>query len=75
MSGSLTAHSTFLSAVDLILDILLPSTDQGVVMQLVVVVVLFGFALWKFWRNLEARLLTTGLGLVVLALMGLRALH
>ena len=65
----------FPSDVGFILDILLPSTDKGVVIQFSVVVLLFGLALWRFWRNPEARLLTVGIGLVALGFMGLRALH
>ena len=65
----------FLSAVDLILDILIPSTDMGVGIQFVVVSGFIGLALWRFWRMPEIRLLTIGSGLVVLGLMGFRALH
>jgi len=65
----------FLSAVDLILDILIPSTDMGVGIQLVVVSGFIGLALWKFWRKPEIRLITIGSGLVLLGLMGFRALH
>jgi len=61
--------------VDFILDILLPSTDKGVAVQFAIIIVLFGLALWKFWRNPDARLLTVGIGLVGLGLMGFRALH
>ena len=65
----------FLSAVDLILDILIPSTDMGVAIQFVVVSGFIGLALWKFWRKPEIRLITIGSGLVLLGLMGFRALH
>lgn len=65
----------FLSAVDLILDILIPSTDMGVGIQFVVVSGFIGLALWKFWRKPEIRLITIGSGLVLLGLMGFRALH
>ena len=65
----------FSSAVDLILDILLPSTDMGVAIQTLAAVVVFGLALWKFWRNPDARLLTIGVGLVLFGFMGFRALH
>jgi hypothetical protein len=65
----------FLSAVDLILDILIPSTDKGVGIQFVVVSGFIGLALWRFWRKPEIRLLTIGSGLVLLGLMGFRALH
>ncbi len=65
----------FLSAVDLILDILIPSTDMGVAIQFVVVSGFIGLTLWKFWRKPEIRLITIGSGLVLLGLMGFRALH
>jgi len=60
---------------DFIVDILLPSTDAGVAIQLVGFIGLLVLMLWRFWSNPEARLLTFGLGLVVLGLMGFRALH
>jgi hypothetical protein len=65
----------FLSAVDLILDILIPSTDMGVGIQFVVVSGFIGLALWRLWRKPEIRLLTIGSGLVLFGLMGFRALH
>ena len=65
----------FLPAVDLILDILIPSTDMGVAIQLVVVSGFIGLTLWKVWRKPEIRLITIGSGLVLLGLMGFRALH
>jgi len=75
MSGSGTVHPVFSSVVDLILDIVLPSTDLGVAVQTLAAFVIFGVALWKFWRSPDARLLTIGFGLVVFGLMGFRALH
>ncbi|MEA1904019.1 MAG: hypothetical protein U9N56_10880 [Actinomycetota bacterium] len=57
------------------LDLILPTTDGGVFAQLAAAVVLFVAALWFFRSNREARFLTVGVGLVVLGLMGLRALH
>lgn len=65
----------FSFSMDFIVDILLPSTDAGVAIQLVVFIGLLALMLWRFWRNPDARLLTFGLGLVVLGLMGFRALH
>jgi len=65
----------FLSAVDLILDILIPSTDMSVAIQFVVVSGFIGLALWRFWRKPEIRLIAIGSGLVLLGLMGFRALH
>jgi uncharacterized membrane-anchored protein len=60
---------------DVILDLLLPATDAGVAAQLVAVFVVVAIALWRFWSNLEIRLLVVGSGIVVLGLMGLRALQ
>jgi hypothetical protein len=65
----------FPNIVDVILDLLLPATDAGVAAQLAVVFVVIAIALWRFWSNPEIRLLVIGSGIVVLGLMGLRALH
>ncbi len=65
----------FPNTVDVIVDLLLPATDAGVAAQLVVVFVVVAIALWRFWSNSEIRLLVIGSGIVVLGLMGLRALH
>lgn len=60
---------------DLILDLLLPKTDTAVLIQLVVVLLALGIALWRVWSNPDLRLLVIGTGLLVLGLMGLRSLH
>jgi hypothetical protein len=65
----------FPNTVDVIVDLLLPATDAGVAAQLAVVIVVVAIALWRFWSNSEIRLLVIGSGIVVLGLMGLRALH
>ncbi len=56
-------------------DLLLPATDAGVVAQFVIVVIILAIALWRFWASLDLRLVVIGTGLVVLGLMGFRALH
>jgi hypothetical protein len=61
--------------VDVIVDLLLPATDAGVVVQFVVVGLVLVAVLWRSWSNPEARLLVIGSGLVILGLMGFRALH
>ncbi len=61
--------------VDLVLDLLLPTTDAGVAMQFGLAVVVLAVTLWRFWSNPEARLVIIGSGLVILGLMGFRALH
>ena len=61
--------------VDLVLDLLLPTTDAGVAVQFGLVLIVLAVALRRFWSIPEARLVVIGLGLVVLGLMGFRALH
>lgn len=58
-----------------LLDLLLPATDAGVAAQFVIVVIILAVALWRFWANPDLRLVVIGTGLVVLGLMGFRALH
>ena len=65
----------FSCPVGLILDILLPATDTGVALQLVVVLVVVGLLVWRFRANLDVRLLIIGTAIVTLGLMGIRALH
>ena len=57
------------------LDVLLPATDAGAIAQAVAVVVVWAGALWALRNRPDSRLLTFGAGLVVLAFMGVRALH
>lgn len=56
-------------------DLIWPTTDAGVVAQLVVLVVLVGVAVWRTWRLPDLRLFVVGLGVFVLGLMALRASH
>ncbi len=56
-------------------DLLLPATDAGVVTQLFLVLALWLIALWSLRNRPDSRLLVTGAGLVILGLIGLRALH
>lgn len=56
-------------------ELLFPRSDSGVAIQAVVVGVLVALALWRSWRNPDLRLLVIGIGVVVFALMGLRAAH
>ena len=64
-----------LGHVDWLLDLILPSTDGGVLVQLVAVLLVFGLLLWRFRRDPEIRLVLIGSGLVILGLFGFRALH
>lgn len=56
-------------------ELLLPRTDRGVLVQLSVLCVVFGGALWASRRHADLRLVVIGVGLVVVALAGLRAAH
>lgn len=57
-------------------DLILPTTDAGVLAQLVLVLVLWSAALvWAVRRAPAARPLVVGSGLVTLGLLGLRAMH
>lgn len=58
-----------------LLDLLLPATDRAVAIQVLVVLGAGGVALWLLRRRSEWRIFTTGLVVLVLGLMGLRALH
>ena len=60
---------------DLLLDILIPRTDTAVAVQLLVVLVVFFIALRRFWSITELRLVVLGLGMIIFALFGVRALH
>lgn len=55
--------------------LLLPSTDTGVVLQLVLAVALTGWLLWVARHRPEWRLVVIGSALVLLGLFGLRAAH
>lgn len=56
-------------------DFLLPATDGGVIAQLVMVLLLWAVAVITLRHQAEWRLVAIGFGLVVVALIGLRALH
>jgi hypothetical protein len=61
--------------VNLIIDLLLPTTDAGVLAQVIAVIAagLLGLALTR--RHADGRLLVVGATLVALAFMALRTLH
>jgi hypothetical protein len=61
--------------VNLIVDLLLPTTDAGVLVQLIVVVTAGALGLVLTRRHPDWRLLVVGATLVALAFMGLRTLH
>lgn len=56
-------------------DLIWPTTDAGVVAQLVLLVVLVAVAVWRTWHIPELRLFALSLGVFVLGLMALRAAH
>lgn len=69
------SQGLFSDEMELIFDLLLPRTDPGVLLQLVVVLIILGISLWRVWSNSELRLVVLGLGLIVVGLFGVRALH
>lgn len=56
-------------------DLVLPRTDGGVAVQLVIVTLVFATALWLVRGEREVRVLVIGLWLVSYGAMGIRALH
>lgn len=56
-------------------ELLHPRTDAGVLAQVGVVVAVWALALWRTRSARDLRLLVVGLGVLVLALMALRAAH
>ena len=56
-------------------DLLLPTTDAGALLQVVLLAVAVGALLWVTRRHRDLRLLVAGTGLLLLALMALRAAH
>ena len=57
------------------IDFLLPSTDAGVVLQLVVWMALTGLALMATRSRPDARLLVIGISAAGFGLMAVRAVH
>jgi len=58
-----------------VIDILLPTTDRAVAIQLAVVLVAGALGLFATRRQPDVRILVIGVVLVLLGGMGLRALH
>lgn len=56
-------------------ELVLPRTDAGVAVQVVVAVVVLLAGLWATRRRPDARLVVVGAGLVLVGLIGLRAAH
>jgi len=55
--------------------LLRPATDLGVFLQVASVLGLLALLWWRARTRTEWRLVTAGIGLVVLGLIGLRAAH
>lgn len=60
---------------DLLRDVIRPRTDAMVVAQVVILVGVTAFGVWRTWRIRELRMLVIGAGVFVLGLMMLRASH
>jgi hypothetical protein len=56
-------------------DLLLPRTDSGVLAQLLLVIVVTGVVIVVVRRERSLVTLTLGIGVFVIGLMGVRALH
>ena len=56
-------------------DLLLPTTDAGVAVQAAILAVAFAVAWRVTRRSKDLRLLVVGSGVLLAALMGLRAAH
>ena len=56
-------------------NVLLPSTDVGVLVQIVAMLVAWVGLLFVVRGSAEARLLVGGIGMIILGWFGLRALH
>lgn len=60
---------------DLVRDVIRPRTDAMVVAQVVILLGVIAFGVWRTWRIRELRMLVIGAGVFVLGLMMLRASH
>jgi hypothetical protein len=58
-----------------VIDLLLPSTDAGVLVQVVLVTLIFAVLMWLARRNRELRIFVAGGWIMTYALMALRAVH
>lgn len=56
-------------------ELLLPRTDGAVLVEFLVVLVALAITLALVWRHPDWRFLVASSGLLVIGLMGLRALH
>lgn len=57
------------------LDILLPRCDAAVVIQLTIAATVGGFAIYRTWANSDRRIFAIGGTVLMLALLGIRAVH
>ncbi len=56
-------------------DLLLPRTDAGVLVQIIVVTAVFALATIAMRRNRDVRILMIGMWVATYGFMGVRALH
>ncbi len=57
------------------IDLLLPRTDAGVLVQIIVVTVVFTLATITMRRNRDVRILMIGMWVATYGFMGVRAIH
>lgn len=57
------------------MDVLLPATDAGVLVQVITVLILGAIALRAAWRHAEWRIFVIGAWVLLLSLLGIRAVH
>lgn len=58
-----------------IADLWSPQTDAGVITQVIITLLLIGVSIWLVRREKALVQLVVGIGMVVLAWYGIRALH
>ncbi len=57
------------------MDVLLPATDAGVLVQVMTVLIVGAIALRAAWRHVEWRIFVIGAWVLLLSLLGVRAVH
>ncbi len=57
------------------IDLLVPSSDRAVLMQIIVLLLVGGLAVFALRRHREARIFAIGVTVLLLAVMGVRAIH
>lgn len=70
-----TRTTTDRSVGDFLIELALPSSDRAVLIQVLVVVPVFGWWIWRVRRNKDLRLLASGVAVFTLAWFALRTVH